>query len=168
MGSSDAPQGSERNFGQTAAQLSCVCVGLSVVAGGVLMQTNPKAGSVLSGVLAVLGGLSGLAALASIPWCGTRRVLLPAVCALLPVAVLVAIAVPNFVRARKALPADAPAELVLSAEEARAGGEHEVAFGSRRLVVNLPPGTPDGTRLRLQGAGSDGGDLLLVVDVAEP
>jgi len=36
----------------------------------------------------------------------------------------------------------------------------------KRLMINIPPGTDDGTRLRLKGQGARGrGDIVVVIDV---
>lgn len=72
--------------------------------------------------------------------------------------------------------ADQEAELVLSVEEAYAGGRRWVSLagpeGSRSYEVSIPPGVIDGQRIRLAGEGGRGsgeapaGDLFLVVRIA--
>ncbi len=43
------------------------------------------------------------------------------------------------------------------------GGEVQV---EKRLIINIPPGTEDGTRLRLKGQGAKGrGDIVVVIEV---
>ena len=72
--------------------------------------------------------------------------------------------------------ADQEAELVLTVEEAHAGGRRWVTLagpdGSRSYEVSIPPGVIDGQRIRLAGQGGRGsgdapaGDLYLVVRIA--
>ncbi len=72
--------------------------------------------------------------------------------------------------------ADQEAELVLTVEEAYAGGRRWVTLagpeGSRNYEVSIPPGVVDGQRIRLAGEGGRGsgeapaGDLYLVVRIA--
>ncbi len=74
--------------------------------------------------------------------------------------------------------ADQEAELVLTVEEAYAGGRRWVTLagpeGSRNYEVSIPPGVVDGQRIRLAGEGGRGsgeapaGDLYLVVRIAPP
>lgn len=44
------------------------------------------------------------------------------------------------------------------------GGTIVVPYAGRRLRVSVPPGTQKGSRLRLRGQRSDGGDILLLLD----
>lgn len=44
------------------------------------------------------------------------------------------------------------------------GGTIVVPYAGRRLRVTIPPGTREGSRLRLRGQRSDGGDILLLLD----
>jgi curved DNA-binding protein len=67
---------------------------------------------------------------------------------------------------------DQEAELVLTVEEAYAGGKRRVSIGDATLDVTIPAGVTDGQRIRLAGQGGRGGrggpqgDLYLVVRLA--
>jgi curved DNA-binding protein len=64
-----------------------------------------------------------------------------------------------------------PVEVTL--EEAYSGAEREITRGQRRKKIRIPPGTPDGKRIRFAGEGEPGyaggppGDLYLIVQVKE-
>jgi curved DNA-binding protein len=64
---------------------------------------------------------------------------------------------------------DVEAELPVTLEELLRGGRRRITLGSRSLEVEIPPGTRDGTVLRLAGQGERGsgqgppGDLYLSV-----
>jgi curved DNA-binding protein len=72
--------------------------------------------------------------------------------------------------------ADQEAEIVLSVEEAYAGGRRTITLsgpdGPRTIDVNIPSGVTNGQRIRLAGQGGQGvgggapGDLYLVVRIA--
>jgi curved DNA-binding protein len=68
--------------------------------------------------------------------------------------------------------ADQEAEIVLTVEEAYAGGKRRISLGDRTLDVTIPAGVTDGQRIRLAGEGGRGGrggspgDLYLVVRLA--
>lgn len=59
--------------------------------------------------------------------------------------------------------------LEITAEEARTGAPKRVAIQrdgrSEEVLVKIPPGVRQGTRLRLRGKGMDGGDLYLKVEI---
>ena len=62
--------------------------------------------------------------------------------------------------------------VTVSLQEAYTGTVRTLQTGSRRVDVKIPPGVRNGTKIRVQGAGSarsDGGpsDLYLLIDVAE-
>jgi curved DNA-binding protein len=67
---------------------------------------------------------------------------------------------------------DQEAELVLTVEEAYAGGRRRISVGGDSLEVTIPAGVTDGQRIRLAGQGGRGGrggpagDLYLVVRLA--
>jgi len=62
------------------------------------------------------------------------------------------------------------AELVITLEEAIRGSVRSISLqspeGVRRLDVKIPPETVDGSKVRLRGQGSGGGDLVLVLRLA--
>ncbi len=67
---------------------------------------------------------------------------------------------------------DAESAITIPFEEAMAGSERQLAVGppggpTRSLTVKIPPGTRDGTRLRLKGqaGGTPPGDLYLRIQV---
>jgi curved DNA-binding protein len=67
---------------------------------------------------------------------------------------------------------DAESVITVSFDEAIAGGDRQIAVGppggpTRSLNVKIPPGTTDGTRLRLKGqaGGTPPGDLYLRIQV---
>lgn len=55
------------------------------------------------------------------------------------------------------------AELRVDLEDAYRGAKQMISLDGRRLEVTLPPGSRDGSRLRLRGQGADGGDVLLTL-----
>lgn len=60
----------------------------------------------------------------------------------------------------------------ISLEEALNGGQRRLAMGNRHLDVTIPPGSREGTKIRLAGKGSPGmggqpGDLFLKVKLKE-
>jgi curved DNA-binding protein len=55
----------------------------------------------------------------------------------------------------------AEAELPIDLLDAYRGGERTITVGSRRLEVNVPRGSRDGSKLRLRGQAPGGGDLIL-------
>ncbi|MBI4562250.1 MAG: DnaJ domain-containing protein [Candidatus Rokubacteria bacterium] len=59
--------------------------------------------------------------------------------------------------------------LEITAEEARTGAPKRVAIQrdgrSEEVLVKIPPGVRQGTRLRLRGKGMNGGDLYLKVEI---
>jgi curved DNA-binding protein len=57
-------------------------------------------------------------------------------------------------------------EAEISLEEVLAGAARLVQIGSRRLEVKIPAGVTEGSRVRLAGKGTDGGDLYLIVKIA--
>jgi curved DNA-binding protein len=67
---------------------------------------------------------------------------------------------------------DQEAELVLTVEEAYAGGKRRISIGDETLDVTIPAGVTEGQRIRLAGQGGRGGrggpqgDLYLVVRLA--
>ncbi len=63
-------------------------------------------------------------------------------------------------------PARAPtveARLELDLETAFRGGLTTISVGAQRIDVSIPPGSRDGSRLRLRGQGPGGGDLILIL-----
>ncbi len=67
---------------------------------------------------------------------------------------------------------DLKTETVISRSEAESGGEKEIAYmrgnAVKRLMVKIPAGTKNGTRIRLKGMGTEGqvpGDLYVMVKV---
>ncbi len=69
---------------------------------------------------------------------------------------------------------DFETELTISLQEAHAGTSREISLqrpeGTKRLNVKIPPGTTDGTRIRLAGQGTEGpggaGNLYLRIKLA--
>ena len=55
------------------------------------------------------------------------------------------------------------AELRLELETAFRGGSTTISVDGQRLAVEIPPGTRDGSRLRLRGQAPGGGDLILTI-----
>jgi curved DNA-binding protein len=71
-------------------------------------------------------------------------------------------------RSRRQQPARAYQQAVtISLEEAFHGGARLMQLDERRLEIKIPAGAKDGTKIRMAGAGPQGGDIYLVVDVAE-
>ena len=147
-------------FGEAAARLSWVCVVLTVVAGAVT-KSNPQASGLIAGGLVLVGAVSGVAALVSIPWCGVRRVLLPALCGLLPIALILAVAVPNFRAAWNAT----RVTLEVPAEQMRTGGALEIEVAGEAIDLAIPPGSREGQQLRVPRA--DGGQLVVTLQRAQ-
>lgn len=58
-------------------------------------------------------------------------------------------------------------ELSVTLQEALNGTEQTIQVGDRRLQVRIPPGTRDGTRLRLAGQAPGNGDVLLTIRVLD-
>jgi len=68
--------------------------------------------------------------------------------------------------------ADLYHEIVLSQKEAAVGGEKRIKYKrgkeKKKLIVNIPPGVTEGTKIRLKGMGLKGvstGDLYVVVRI---
>jgi curved DNA-binding protein len=61
---------------------------------------------------------------------------------------------------------DLEAELQVSLEEAYRGGERVVSVNGERLSVRIPAGVREGNKVRLQGKGTAGGDLFLIMKVS--
>ena len=68
--------------------------------------------------------------------------------------------------------ADLYHEIVLSQKEAAAGSEKRIKYKrgkeKKKLIVNIPPGVTEGTKIRLKGMGLEGvspGDLYVVVRI---
>lgn len=57
--------------------------------------------------------------------------------------------------------------VTVSLEEAYRGGARLMQLDGKRLEVKIPAGAHSGTKVRMTGAGPSGGDILLVVDVAQ-
>jgi curved DNA-binding protein len=55
----------------------------------------------------------------------------------------------------------------ISLKEAFEGTTRQVNTNQRKFQVRIPPGVRTGSKVRVAGAGPDGGDLYLVVEVAE-
>lgn len=53
------------------------------------------------------------------------------------------------------------AELPIALLDAYRGGPRTISVGQRRIDVTVPPGTRDGSKLRLRGQAPGGGDLIL-------
>jgi len=56
-------------------------------------------------------------------------------------------------------------ELTVTLQEALTGTEQTIQVGDKRMQVRVPPGTRDGSRLRLAGQAPQNGDVLLTVRV---
>ena len=67
---------------------------------------------------------------------------------------------------RRPQPEHLAVEAEISLEEVLAGGARLVQIGSRRLEVKIPAGVTEGSKVRLAGKGTDGGDLYLIVKIA--
>lgn len=61
---------------------------------------------------------------------------------------------------------DLEAELQISLEEAYRGGERVVSVNGERLSVRIPAGVREGSKVRLQGKGTAGGDLFLIMKIS--
>ena len=68
-------------------------------------------------------------------------------------------------RARNSPAYEQPVEISL--KEASEGTTRQLAIDERRVKVRIPPGVRTGSKVRVAGAGPQGLDLYLVVDVAE-
>ncbi len=56
--------------------------------------------------------------------------------------------------------------VTVSLEEAYRGGARLMQLNGKRIEVKIPAGARSGTKVRMAGAGPSGGDIYLVVDVA--
>ncbi len=54
----------------------------------------------------------------------------------------------------------------ISLQEAYHGTTREIVSDQRRLQVRIPPGVKTGSKVRVAGAGPDGSDLYLIIEVA--
>ncbi|MBI5053125.1 MAG: DnaJ domain-containing protein [Chloroflexi bacterium] len=70
-------------------------------------------------------------------------------------------------RASSSLARDAEHEVGITLEESLHGTTRILSKGSRKLEVKIPKGAKNGTKVRFAGEGVDGGNLLLVVKLAE-
>jgi curved DNA-binding protein len=61
---------------------------------------------------------------------------------------------------------DLEAELQIGLEEAYRGGERVVSVNGERLSVRIPAGVREGSKIRLQGKGTAGGDLYLLLTLS--
>jgi curved DNA-binding protein len=57
--------------------------------------------------------------------------------------------------------------VTISLEEAHNGARRQLTTDSRRMEVKIPPGVKTGSKVRVAGAGPEGTDLYLIVDVTE-
>jgi curved DNA-binding protein len=57
--------------------------------------------------------------------------------------------------------------VTISMAEAHDGARRQLTTESRRMEVKIPPGVKTGSKVRVAGAGPEGTDLYLIVDVAE-
>jgi len=156
----------KRNFGQTAARLSWVCVLLAVGA-NYMTRANPASamiGTLLSGVLVLLGAIAGLVALGTIPKFGFRRIAAPALIGLSMCGLILAAAIPAFNQARSTT----RIPLSLTAEQLRDGGEYEFEVEGRSVDFVVPENTAVGTQLRLPGQGVEGRDLIFLLTLEQP
>ena len=70
-------------------------------------------------------------------------------------------------RASRVTTRDAEHEVEITLEESLHGAARLLSKGSRKLEVKIPKGAKDGTKVRFAGEGVDGGNLFLVVKLAE-
>ncbi|MEX2161205.1 MAG: DnaJ C-terminal domain-containing protein [Anaerolineales bacterium] len=57
--------------------------------------------------------------------------------------------------------------VTISLEEAYRGGSRLMDVNGKRLELKIPAGAKDGTKIRMAGAGPQGSDIYLVINVAE-
>jgi len=69
-------------------------------------------------------------------------------------------------RARTRTPGNEQA-VTISLKEAYEGATRQMESQQRKFQVRIPPGVRTGSRVRVAGAGSEGGDLYLLIEVAE-
>jgi curved DNA-binding protein len=68
-------------------------------------------------------------------------------------------------RGRSAMTSEHPVQISL--KEAFEGATRQLTTDKRKLQVRIPPGVKSGSKVRVAGAGPQGSDLYLVVEVAE-
>ena len=68
-------------------------------------------------------------------------------------------------RTRSAPTYEQPVEITL--QEAYEGAKRQLTTENRKVQVNIPPGVRTGSKVRVAGAGPNGADLYLIVEVAE-
>ena len=167
------PVGEKRNFGQQAAKLSWVAVLLACLVVH-FSKGNPESAwflTILGVALLVAGAVSGLVALFSIPKSGVKKVLAPALIGLSVSGFILAVAVPNFVRARnealaaQSLPEDTTVTLTVSADQLAEGGDYEIEVAGKPISLSIPAGSRPEARLRIPAGSAQGGDLIFEFDV---
>lgn len=156
------------SWGHKAARLSwsCVLLGIFVASmtGRIPHARNP--GLAIGGGLLLIGGVCGVLALVSMPWCGVRRVLLPALAGILPLGIVIAAAVPAYIAFQKQAEArQAVVPLEVPKWRLTLGGEVEVDVEGRKVVVDIPPGSAPGAQLRV---GEEGEQQLVFELRVEP
>lgn len=57
--------------------------------------------------------------------------------------------------------------VTISLDEAFQGATRQLQSGTRRLEVKIPPGVKTGSKVRVANAGTEGGDLYLIIEVAD-
>jgi curved DNA-binding protein len=68
-------------------------------------------------------------------------------------------------RGRSAMPSEHPVQISL--KEAFEGATRQLNTDKRKMQVRIPPGVKSGSKVRVAGAGPQGSDLYLIVEVAE-